>query len=80
MKYDFTVDIFIHFSPCTGSLINKINNVNILRNLHLFREYTQQFTITLTQKPFTQGETNHLPLSQAKGICLLVCRALKALA
>jgi hypothetical protein len=71
---------FIHFSPCTGSLINKINNVNILRNMHLFREYTQQFTVTFNTKPFTQGETNHLPLSQAKGICLLVCRALKALA
>jgi hypothetical protein len=46
---------------------------------YLFREYTQQFTAT-TKKPFTQGETHHLSLSQTKGICLLVCRALKALA
>jgi hypothetical protein len=38
-KYDLTMHIFTQFSPCTGPLINKINNVNILRNLHLFREY-----------------------------------------
>jgi hypothetical protein len=68
---------FTHFSPCTGPLINKINNINILRNLHLFREYTQQFTATTTKKPFS---SHHLSLSQTKGICLLVCRALKALA
>jgi hypothetical protein len=28
MKYDFTKNIFTQFSPCTGPLINKINNVN----------------------------------------------------
>jgi hypothetical protein len=80
MKYDLTKNIFTQFSPCTGPLINKINNVNIVRNLHLFREYTQQFTASTTKKPFSQGETLHLPLSQTKGICLMVCRALKALA
>jgi hypothetical protein len=76
-KYDFTKHIFIQFSPCTGPLINKINNVNILRNLHLFREYTQQFTATT--KPFAQGETHILPLSQTKRICLLVPHAPKTL-
>jgi hypothetical protein len=64
----FYNELFTLFSPCTGSLINKINNVHIVRNLHLFREYTQQFTASPTKKPFSQGETNHLPLSQAKGI------------
>jgi hypothetical protein len=53
MKYGFTMNIFTQFSPCTGPLINKINNVNIVRNLHLFREYTQQFTATTTKKPFS---------------------------
>jgi hypothetical protein len=53
-KYDFTTHIFTQFSPCTGPLINKINNVNILRNLHLFREYTQQFTVT-TKNPLHKG-------------------------
>jgi hypothetical protein len=65
MKYDFTMDIFIQLSPCTGPLINKINNVNILRNLHLFREYTQQFTVTLTQKTlYSRGDK---PLASLTG-------------
>jgi hypothetical protein len=63
MKYDFTMDISIHFSPCTGPLINKINNVNILRNLHLFREYTQQFTVTLTQTLYSRGDKPLAPLT-----------------
>jgi hypothetical protein len=46
--------IFTQFSPCTGPLINKINNVNILRNLHLFHEYTQQLTVT-TKNPLHKG-------------------------
>jgi hypothetical protein len=55
MKYDFTMNIFTQFSPCTGPLINKINNINIVRNLHLFREYTQQFTATTTKNPSHKG-------------------------
>jgi hypothetical protein len=54
-KYNFTMRKFTHFSPCTGPLINKIDNVNILRNLHLFREYTQQFTATPTKNPLHMG-------------------------
>jgi hypothetical protein len=53
-NYDFIMHIFTQFSPCTGPLINKINNVNIRRNLHLFREYTQQFTVT-TKNPLHKG-------------------------
>jgi hypothetical protein len=54
-KVYFTKNIFTQFSPCTGPLINKINNVNIVRNLHLFREYTQQFTATTTKNPSLKG-------------------------
>jgi hypothetical protein len=72
---------FIRFSPCTGSLINKINNVNILRNMHLFREYTQQFTVTFnTITLYSRGDKplasltgqRHLPvgLQGAQGIGL----------
>jgi hypothetical protein len=55
---------FTHFSPCTGSLINKINNVNIVRNLHLFREYTQQFTVTFTKTLYSRGDK---PLASLTG-------------
>jgi hypothetical protein len=45
---------FLHtFHHALALLINKINNVNIVRNLHLFREYTQQFTASLIKKPFS---------------------------
>jgi hypothetical protein len=58
-KYDFTMHIFTQFSPCTGPLIN---NVNILRNLHLFREYIHNSHCN-NKNPSSWGETHPVSLT-----------------
>jgi hypothetical protein len=38
-----------------------------VRNLHLFRKYTQQFTATTTKKPFSKrGDTPLAPLTDQR--------------